>query len=462
MKKISKSVLIYQNMKNTGMSMFVLMRRKQRRSLLRKIIFPISKEFENNVQLTIISATTYAQKESDILQSIGISKHGLPIVFLVDNGQFVDKIQKLNYEKVQYFLKRNLRNRDPDLLTTNVELNESPELLVKRNFRDRDLGVRVTEAELNESPELLKGEKPFVLVDAMKNWSAIGKWDLSYLMNKWGDSTVDFYPNNMYNAGAKPYLIPLRLAIHNVFKTKFKPHRVIGNDDKSQPGYIHWRFGEKEYNEMREDIKADRTPWLNNNWQWFQNCVYKNNSKMDLADSGGDDEDREPLHNLAYSQAMFMVLIGTTGSGMFFHPDGINSGGWQAQIVGRKRYVVCDANDVMSTSDDAFSSKFQNSYMWDKYNCVDIIVHPGEIAFWPVNSWHSTKVLDDIYISFTMRHWGPFNFRQQLLRETFGDVCRRRLEDGCDECLRPILSSTVCGAIDTCFGNTADFAPYRN
>lgn len=62
---------------------------------------------------------------------------------------------------------------------------------------------RLTVEQLRASPEYLRGAKPFILVGAVDAWKAHGKWTQKYLLRKFGDQIVDFYPWNLQFPPAK-------------------------------------------------------------------------------------------------------------------------------------------------------------------------------------------------------------------------------------------------------------------
>jgi hypothetical protein len=93
---------------------------------------------------------------------------------------------------------------------------------------------RVTLEELANSEELLAGHWPYVLTGFLDEWPAMEKWkDLDYLQTKMSEEFVDYYPENMYNLGNKPFMLK--------FEDALKKMRVSPSPTR-KPRYMQCRI----------------------------------------------------------------------------------------------------------------------------------------------------------------------------------------------------------------------------
>ena len=66
---------------------------------------------------------------------------------------------------------------------------------------------RIALKELEGDPYLMTGVKPFVLTGAMDTWKSLEKFqDLNFFIEKYPNTIVDYYPNNLAKPTDKPYL----------------------------------------------------------------------------------------------------------------------------------------------------------------------------------------------------------------------------------------------------------------
>ncbi len=98
-------------------------------------------------------------------------------------------------------------------------------------------------------------------------------------------------------------------------------------------------------------------------------------------------------------------------SGMFMHSDGLNSATWQAQMFGKKRWIICSPDMVRRIQSacrrnradwctctpvqapymymdqigklDAFNPDYEKFPLFRHANCSDYLASPGEIVFYP-------------------------------------------------------------------------------
>ena len=194
---------------------------------------------------------------------------------------------------------------------------------------------RVTAAELAANATLMSGHWPYVLTGEVDKWPAMDKWkDLDYLKRKIPKEWVDFYPRNMYKMGNKPYVQPY---------------------DEALPRFRQ-QTGESKYMQMRlslggwEELLPDLAPLPPEFWteaEWIDDCMATPNGTRDYG----------AIDNFFRVNQWNFLLIGETGTGIFFHKDHLAAASWQAAVVGRKRWILCPYDQNHLLSEELFTFK---------------------------------------------------------------------------------------------------------
>jgi len=114
-----------------------------------------------------------------------------------------------------------------------------------------------------------------------------------------------------------------------------------------------------------------------------------------------------------------IVLIGSTGSGMFNHTDSLLTSSWHGHVQGNKWWFVCKEGD-----------------------CYESVLKPGEILYYGKGWWHHTRNLEPLTMTITGTVITPNNF------ESVADKLH-------SECAQAALSfdfsAKLCDALDTCY-----------
>ena len=204
-----------------------------------------------------------------------------------------------------------------------------------------------------QEANLRNGGKPFILTHATIGWRARMAWNLTGLMASFADSSVEHYPNNLLSVEDTPTITTLASA-------------VTAMNNSSAPQYVIWKLQHHE-----------RAALLNNTLpfpavfsaSWIHQCL-------------------SPAAAAAFlsATAWNMVIIGTPGSGMFFHADSLQTSTWQAQIRGSKQWVLCPPEIkelVLSpNSIDPFERATQRIPAFSQ-RCKSVTVNEGEMLYYP-------------------------------------------------------------------------------
>lgn len=241
---------------------------------------------------------------------------------------------------------------------------------------------------------LTYGDRPFVLRGAMSGWAANGKWNLDHLLRHFSPNIVDYYPRNLYKTPASGnYPILARM-----------DHAVPGFYNSIQTGgtpqYIMWRMDLKSWKFLNADMEPVPSFW--DDMGWIEECAAPKTSSS------------WPADNLVRHTQWRMLVIGTTGSGMFLHADGLRTATWQAQMFGRKRFVLCapdQAPYLYQPGDlDVFEPDLQRFPLFKQANCTELLLNPGEIVYYPNGWFHMTKVIDPLNFGLTGRAVNSYNY----------------------------------------------------
>ena len=227
----------------------------------------------------------------------------------------------------------------------------------------------------------LKGDVPFLLLNAMKDWD-LSLWTPESLAETFGGQNVDYYPHNMEFETVKPYFTNLKDALKQ-FKD---PTGTYDRADVSQPTtYIQWNVNEGDWSKLKSSSFKMRLPApFETDDVWIDECF----PESSVADK---------FHIRTHWR---MLLIGQKGAGMFNHKDTLQSSSFQAQIMGRKRWHLCsDAetpNIYKAGELDTFNPNYEKFPKAKNLNCYQIDIIPGQMLYYPQNYWHHTMNLDDL------------------------------------------------------------------
>ena len=319
--------------------------------------------------------------------------------------------------------------------------------------------ARVTLSDLRSKRKYAAGGIPFVLTDAVPSWSASRTWSVEWFAEHLGNETADYYPHNLHNVG-HPWLMPMHRALRETFGSGAAERRAKGDAvaaERRDPGaayaYIQWRVHLEAWERALRAELAPLPAFFEKDIDWMSECLPKKDEKVG---SPPFYDDAWPVDNLVRHTQWMIVVLGEAGSGMFLHPDGLGTGVWQAHIVGRKKWVLCEPAsrphlyepgdvDAMSPIDLNRFPRFKNA------KCTSIVLQPGELLYYPGSWWHQTLNLDTPTIGFARRTVSKRNYNE--VYAWFKQACDRPREDIRSKGFpgaSPPLARSVCASLKRC------------
>jgi len=244
---------------------------------------------------------------------------------------------------------------------------------------------RVTTEELERNATLRSGLHPYVLTDfASTTWKSMN-WTLDYLVKKIPFEWVDFYPHNMDDVNSKPFLYKLEDAMSKFYKPTAQ----------NKPKYMQMRIGLRGWTRLKKDFQPKPLPdifWDDD--EWISKCMVKEDGTVD----------KPAIDNFFVTQQWKFLLIGQNGTTMFFHKDGTAASSWQVLVLGKKKWTLCPNSEShrlsvnINTFDPYQYTKFPK---FEKAQCGQVTVTPGELLYYPGYWWHQTYQLETPTVGYT-------------------------------------------------------------
>jgi len=305
---------------------------------------------------------------------------------------------------------------------------------------------RVTNDQLARNKSLTTGHWPYIVVGAMDDWPALQKWDVKYLAKQIPNEWVDYYPENMYNLGNKPYLLPYSECHKEFLKKRNSKRRKVGGPQAlGKSRYMQVRLGLSGWERLMKDTREmPSAMWTEKDW--IHKCM----------------PNPKDIDNFYRVNQWNMLLVGENDTGIFFHHDHLAASSWQAHVVGRKTWIMCpyDQTPLLSTDLHTFKPDYQRFPGYAKAKCAKVTVEPGEILYYPSYWWHQTKCLDSPTIGVTGLMVGVEDNRADLdfkVHQHFYDDVMNKCNGPREDISKrwpgaaPPISDGVCNAMKACF-----------
>ena len=252
---------------------------------------------------------------------------------------------------------------------------------------------------------------PFVVRNALQTWNLnISALQINNLINNnnnnnndnnsnndYSNSLVDFYPHGMKEESVHPFFASLKESIDWINDPIGSYPRI----DASEEGtYIQWNLDVNIWN----DLLYNRLIFQSNNENKINN---KNIKDQDFVlPSVFDDTwwlnqcfDNDNMRSFALKALHWrMIVIGERHAGMFNHKDYLPTASYQIQLEGRKKWHLCSPYNDPYMYNAAYVNTFEPDYIkapeFQKAKCIQTILNPGDVLYYPDNYWHQTLNLD--------------------------------------------------------------------
>ena len=259
-------------------------------------------------------------------------------------------------------------------------LNEYPQLHIINKPNEID-AIKLMNIERNslEGKNLLK--EPFIVRNALQKWGwDITKFQVNNLLIDYSNAEVDFYPQSMRDEHVHPYFAKFYECINWI-------HDPIGTYprvDASEEGtYIQWNLNINNWNNLllKSGINEPLPPLFNDKW-WINQCFSNDDMK-----------------SLALTLVHWrMLIVGEKYSGMFNHKDYLPTASFQAQLEGSKKWHLCaptqDQYMYHAADINTFLPDYNTWPNFQKASCLQTIVYPGDVIYYPDDYWHQTLNLE--------------------------------------------------------------------
>lgn len=368
---------------------------------------------------------------------------------------------------------------DPHYVVAEENLNELKKYMGKIEY---NMGLKENyyrEHNLNEVREVNPNDfmsqsismedlfdRPFVIRQAALHWG----WNLSYfslsnLVVRYGDTIVDYYPQNMLEEKAHPFFTSLR---HAVDQLEY-PSEIFPTVDISLPGtYIQWNMNATIWKEFFEDHSDSQ--WENDSLNDMPDgqdvpsdtstieeyCSTKNFSSplLKLPPSFRDSNWMTSCFPTSSKASYFqlkthwkMLLIGSESAGMFNHQDTLLAPSWQVQVEGAKKWHLCSPQDGKYLYGpgqiDTFRPDYERFPHFRKVKqCSEVILEAGDAIYYPSGYWHQTMNLRTPSISIS----------SSIVTSSSYEIVQRELEQECAGSNRIFASEPdFCQQLQHCF-----------
>lgn len=323
------------------------------------------------------------------------------------------------------FAKRNMQ----DLKTYLIK--EDKTYLTRKGTADRKHRImnvrRVTRREfttMSSADRLQLFESPVLIESYVSKYKMQRLFDLKRLIEKFGNYTVDYYPHNMREEQARPLFVPLSKAITELQA----PLEAYLHVDVSEPGsYIQWNLDSELYERIMTYASINVPVEVDDTMHML--CFNTPQEKTDYF----------------WKTHWKMLLLGEEGAGMFLHQDILLTAAYQIQLVGRKEWHLCDALQspyLYKAGDvDMFIPDYQTYPLAEQAACYEVVVHAGDLLFYPHAYWHQTVNHDTPSIAISssvITKQGLPGLLAELQKECGG---ARRIF---------VPSESLCGGIERC------------
>jgi len=271
--------------------------------------------------------------------------------------------------------------------------------------------IHVQDLDLPQHAQYKSRNAPFILTGAMDDWPALERWkEGNRLSSLFPKAVCDYYPYNMLE-DTHPYLIRFATGLSELknpirFNDYSKNSKFIcPSNGHNGCRYLHMQLSPKMWDSLEDlgDIPKEKHIHFKGDSWWMRRCM------------------EDPIVQAEYFLKTHwkIILIGSSGSGMFNHTDTLQSSSWHGHIQGRKWWYICRDG-----------------------KCYEAVLHPGEVIYYGKDWWHHTRILDPITTTITGTIVTQENY--MALSDKLYSECTR-------SGLKFDFSGALCDALDKCY-----------
>lgn len=183
---------------------------------------------------------------------------------------------------------------------------------------------------------------------------------------------VDVYPDGMTHAGVHPHLTPAAQALVSMEYAAAAPPPA--------PPYAQWRLPLATATALLR--AATPFPAFAHPHMLLSACW----------------PDPAARNNVMSVIAWWMLVVGVADSGMFGHSDNYDTGTWQIQLLGSKRWALCDPAKLAPGESlgapgavDIFAPPSTWPATFPRDLCLTVEAEEGDMVVYPSLWWHQTR-----------------------------------------------------------------------
>lgn len=231
--------------------------------------------------------------------------------------------------------------------------------------------------------DYLKGSRPVIITDAIRNWTALSRWTPDFFANRYRDREVKI--------DGKSYKVGEFIERVN--------HSTV---DQPAP-YLRNEAVKELFPELAADVEPCHI-YTSPNWLVGRFYPARLNSM---------------LNRCAVTE---LYIGGEGGAFPFLHYDLFHTNAYLSQIYGRKEYTVFspDQTDYLyavpgmpnqSSVNDVGNPDLSRFPLFAKAKAARFCLEPGETLFIPAGWWHTARILTPS-ITVSINHANAANWRQ--------------------------------------------------
>jgi len=219
--------------------------------------------------------------------------------------------------------------------------------------------------------------RPLIMKNAVNDWPALKKWKPT---GTWIDSMAS--TELSADIGVEPGWSGTRLSSHEYFEYMLQnaaERKALREQNVTMPPWSSIYAYTHQHSRTDKGFVADimwpdfEAPSIFNRQNWFRYM--------------GD------CHKM-----MTVIFWATEGARQSNHQDDFGSSKWQAQVYGRKKWIMHppeESEKLYNGKVDPFEPDYDRYPLYKDVRRVEFVLEEGDVLFWSAGWWHATLALEN-------------------------------------------------------------------